>query len=432
MPHLSVKKILDSDPAVRDAMNRGNFLTFMQGVSQPKYIDMTFSDADLVLGDLLNNFYADHIVYNTFFAAQGATVAEVLKVSSTLPELAEKVHGLGVGIGLIQFHSVTAKELRCRLELDSKIENVLQPTWKALAPHSTLRVFLALETGACVHSNLDCGAILSHSENDACRTELTSDEIRERLHPWFGAARYVNHTTRDISLKAWPFYRQDRKTSEERSTRLQHHLSQFAHMRTCAQLIEESEVAQGRHYDMILKMRDNTIAVSPFALGARVPTWPQTKDCGKFNWRGYQDKVMLVPRRHTDAAMRAPAEEFFLHVGLGRTRGPWGAGIRNSEQLLKAVLDKRGVRVQQLDAQQMPLIDGRCSGRGGEASGQRRKSYCLVEENKDCRPATWTRDVKPCDCERNVTSEVKALHGARFRARKCKSPKGIWKLVCEQ
>ena len=75
MPHLSVKKILDSDPAVRDAMNRGNFLTFMQGVSQPKYIDMTFSDADLVLGDLLNNFYADHIVYNTFFAAQGATVA---------------------------------------------------------------------------------------------------------------------------------------------------------------------------------------------------------------------------------------------------------------------------------------------------------------------------------------------------------------------
>jgi hypothetical protein len=321
---------------------------------------------------------------------------------------------------------------RCRLELDSKIENVLQPTWKALAPHSTLRVFLALETGACVHSNLDCGAILSHSENDACRNELTSDEIRERLHPWFGAARYVNHTTRDISLKAWPFYRQDRKTSEERSTRLQHHLSQFAHMRTCAQLIEESEVAQGRHYDMILKMRDNTIAVSPFALGARVPTWPQTKDCGKFNWRGYQDKVMLVPRRHMDAAMRAPAEEFFLHVGLGRTRGPWGAGIRNSEQLLKAVLDKRGVRVQQLDAQQMPLIDGRCSGRGGEASGQRRKSYCLVEENKDCRPATWTRDVKPCDCERNVTSEVKALHGARFRARKCKSPKGIWKLVCEQ
>ena len=321
---------------------------------------------------------------------------------------------------------------RCRLELDSKIENVLQPTWKALAPRSTLRVFLALETGACVHSNLDCGAILSHSENDACRTELTSDEIRERLHPWFGAARYVNHTTRDISLKAWPFYRQDRKTSEERLTRLQHHLSQFAHMRTCAQLIEESEVAQGRHYDMILKLRDNTIAVSSFALGARVPTWPQTKDCGKFNWRGYQDKVMLVPRQHMDAAMRAPAEEFFLQVGLGRTRGPWGAGIRNSEQLLKAVLDKRGVRVEQLDAHQMPLIDGRCSGRGGEAIGQRRKSYCLVEENKDCRPATWTRDVKPCDCERNATNEVRALHGARFRARKCKSPKGIWKLVCEQ
>ena len=46
-------------------------------------------------------------------------------------------------------------------------------------------------------------------------------------------------------------------------TRLQHHLSQFAHMRTCAQLIEAREVRMGWHYDVVLKMRDNTIAVSP-------------------------------------------------------------------------------------------------------------------------------------------------------------------------
>jgi hypothetical protein len=328
---------------------------------------------------------------------------------------------------------------RCRVELDSKIENVLRPTWQALASRPAgpqppvLHVFLALETGACVHSNLDCGAIISHSQNNVCRNELTDKEIREQLHPWFAASRYNNHTTRDIMLKAWPFYRQDRKTNEERLTRLQHHLSQFAHMRTCAQLIEEHEVAQGKHYDLILKVRDNTIAVSPFHFGARVPTWPQTKDCGKFNWRGYQDKVMLVPRRHMDAAMRAPAEDFFLRAGVGRTRGPWGAGIRNSEQLLKAVLDKRGVRVEQLSAGKMPLIDGRCSGQGGTSgSGQPRKSYCLVEVNKDCRPDTWTRNIQPCDCERNATSEVRALHESRFRARKCTAPKGIWKLVCQQ
>ena len=84
MPHLSVKKLLESDPVVRDAMSRGNFFKFMQGVSQPKHLDKTLSDADLVLSDLLNHFPADHIVYNTLFAAQGATAAEVLNVSSTL------------------------------------------------------------------------------------------------------------------------------------------------------------------------------------------------------------------------------------------------------------------------------------------------------------------------------------------------------------
>ena len=54
MPHLSVKKLLESDPVVRDAMSRGNFFKFMQGFSQPNYLDMTLSDADLVLSDLLS------------------------------------------------------------------------------------------------------------------------------------------------------------------------------------------------------------------------------------------------------------------------------------------------------------------------------------------------------------------------------------------
>ena len=46
---------------------------------------------------------------------------------------------------------------------------------------------------------------------------------------------------------------------------MQHHLSQFVHMRTCAQLIQAAEVRERALYDIILKMRDNTIAVSPYA-----------------------------------------------------------------------------------------------------------------------------------------------------------------------
>ena len=78
-------------------------------------------------------------------------------------------------------------------------------------------------------------------------------------------------------------------------------------MRTCAQLVQTAEVAARRHYDLILKMRDNTVAVSPIALSSKHLTgscW--TKGC--IEWRGYNDKAMLIPRVHMDGALRDTAE----------------------------------------------------------------------------------------------------------------------------
>ena len=95
------------------------------------------------------------------------------------------------------------------------------------------------------------------------------------------------------------------------------------------------------------------------------------------------------------------------------------------------MLDRRGVRVEQVAADALPLIDSRCA--GSDARGGKR--YCLVEDNKDCRPKSWQRDVQPCDCTQNATSEVKAMHEARFSARKCDKPRTraskFWRLLCE-
>ena len=76
-------------------------------------------------------------------------------------------------------------------------------------------------------------------------------------------------------------------------------------MRTCAQLIDAAEVRHRAHYDVILKMRDNTLAVRPFAVGLDHATGrARTKRC--VEWGGYNDKAMLIPRRYMDGALRAP------------------------------------------------------------------------------------------------------------------------------
>ena len=95
----------------------------------------------------------------------------------------------------------------------------------------------------------------------ACVACLCVVQATEQFSPWLAAAHFSNHTTRHIELLNWGRYRRDRPRIE-RQTRLQHHLSQFAHMRTCAQLMQEREVATRAHYDVVLKMRDNTVAVS--------------------------------------------------------------------------------------------------------------------------------------------------------------------------
>jgi hypothetical protein len=111
-----------------------------------------------------------------------------------------------------------------------------------------------------------------------------------------------------------------------------------------------------------------------------------------------------LPRRFADSALRGPSEDFFLIKDLGR-------GITNSERLLRAVLDRRGVRVQRVSAEDLPLVDGRCTPQG----------WCLVEEGKDCRPATWPWPTRPCE-EHNMTATQKELYLQRFRPRSAIAP----------
>ena len=138
--------------------------------------------------------------------------------------------------------------------------------------------------------------------------------------------------------------------------------------------------------------------MSPFVLTrAHATGKARTKKC--VEWGGYNDKAMTMPRRYMDGALRAPSEDFYLTTGIGK-------GIPNSERLLRAVLDRNGVKVERVLPAELPLVDARCSPYG----------WCLVEEGKDCRPATWSYATKPCELL-NATGEQRALYANRFKPR---------------
>ena len=155
----------------------------------------------------------------------------------------------------------------------------------------------------------------------------------------------------------------------------------------------------GRMYDVILKMRDNTIAISPFVVTKALHADGKAKSKKCVEWGGYNDKAMFIPRRFMGGALRAPAEDFFLVPDTGR-------GIPNSERLLRKVLDRHRVKVDRVQPAVLPLVDGRCSAEG----------WCLVEEGKDCRPPSWAHPARPCEAH-NMTAAQRALYAERFKPR---------------
>ena len=100
----------------------------------------------------------------------------------------------------------------------------------------------------------------------------------------------------------------------------------------------------------------------------------------------------------------APARCCPLSVALSTRASNAVAGqpdVKNAETLLAATLKYKDVPVIKLgtkdQSDELPFVDGRCSGTRREQGGMV-KEWCLVSECKDCRPrGAWTAQVPTCN-----------------------------------
>jgi hypothetical protein len=295
-----------------------------------------------------------------------------------------------------------------RLEIQSKLQNIIEP----LASITNVDVFLSLESGNDgVFNNRQT---INKSGASCSSSEMDENGARAAFAPYFRDGVFGPHVTENVNLTRWPMLYLSNKhasangsadSDNARRDHISNVLGQMRHLRDCAELIKQSEDSAGGQYDIVVKVRDNTIALRPVVPEKLMSITEVTlKHCQW--WGGVNDKVMALPRRYLEKTMGAvypamhatnyaedPESEDphlpLLHVNLSK----------DTEQIMmwtlignKVPYRERAFEIGDPDGEDyLPFVDGRCSPSekpGGEGR------WCIVSHCKDCWPSQpWTLNV---------------------------------------
>mmetsp|Transcript_23324 Transcript_23324/g.58543 ORF Transcript_23324/g.58543 Transcript_23324/m.58543 type:complete len:350 (+) Transcript_23324:255-1304(+) len=293
-----------------------------------------------------------------------------------------------------------------RLELESKIANILKPNRRLV----TVEWFLLLRSGEPHYTNTapkqKCSAAPGSlqeaaSQISAHNATVVAIERPRRVH--------------QLNTSIWPAYQASQTATLQ--VRMQKNFEQLLSWRDCADAVEQAEQRNGAQYHVVLRVRDNSLILRPFHLeqplrslmlasvakGKRGHVTSRKKEISMLSslpvmakacsaWGGYADKTMLIPRQHMGSALRGPAD----HFQSSSARGRGWREVRNTETYLKYVLDMLDVPVvAQEDPALMPVTDGRCE------SGD---TFCFVNNSKDCRPQPVS-GVKYQECKLSYLSK---------------------------
>jgi len=298
-----------------------------------------------------------------------------------------------------------------RLEIESKMQNIIQP----LSNHTKVDVFLSLETG---DHGFFFNPVTADVAGTQCRgSDLDVDGVKEAFAPYFRDGVFEPHVdvnfSQNVTLERWPLLYKSKHPGEnashyaKRRAIISNDFNQMRHLKDCAELIHRSEESAGGKYDVVVKVRDNTIALRPVVPEKLVSIREVTlKHCD--SWDGVNDKVMALPRKFLEKSLGAiypsmlavmnddPLDDTLLQLSRSR----------NTEQIVMFTLvgnevpfRKRAFEIGDRDGDDyLPFVDGRCFP-SKEPGGDGR--WCIVSHCKDCWPSVpWTYNVT---CEVAVT-----------------------------
>jgi hypothetical protein len=292
-----------------------------------------------------------------------------------------------------------------RLEIDSKVENILEP----LAKVTNVDVFVSLETGTTTYNNKetdiqDRRARLRASSQTCSSSQRDPREVEAAFAPYYRLGLFGPHLNEAVHSRNWPkFYKGARYRKEgslhiPQRVHISNVLGQMRHQMECVSLIQQQELTSGGRYSVVLKLRDNTLALRPVVPNHLLSiTQPNVKSCAA--WGGVHDKVMALPRKFLEKILGSmyrnmktindtPSKSL-----LAKELKKISKNSENTEELLLWTLRVHNISYRALsDATSiLPFVDGRCSPRRGSETEDR---WCVVAGCKDCHPRKpWVSNV---------------------------------------
>jgi len=341
-------------------------------------------------------------VFSVAAGITGSASSRIESLSSVISTAdAAKAPSLGVAVCVVGQLS--------RLEIESKVQNIIKP----LADLTSVDVFLAFEIGdGGVFNNPQT---VSDSGDGCDSSQMDENGVRAAFAPYFKDGVFGPHVTEDVNLERWPKlyasikHPSKNQTGQESDDTRRDHISnvfgQMRHLRDCADLIKKNEVLRGMQYDIVVKVRENTIALRPVVPEKLMAITEVTlKHCQW--WGGVNDKVMALPRMYLEKTLGAVYPSM-LHVNNDEEDKTTQDTVlfkiqnkaENTEQVLMWTLIGNEVPYRESAFElgdtdgddYLPFVDGRCYP-SEEPGGEDR--WCIVSHCKDCWPSQpWTMNV---------------------------------------
>eukprot|EP00747_Dinoflagellata_sp_TGD_P148680 gnl/TRDRNA2_/TRDRNA2_176941_c0_seq43.p1 gnl/TRDRNA2_/TRDRNA2_176941_c0~~gnl/TRDRNA2_/TRDRNA2_176941_c0_seq43.p1 ORF type:complete len:409 (+),score=21.04 gnl/TRDRNA2_/TRDRNA2_176941_c0_seq43:91-1317(+) len=307
-----------------------------------------------------------------------------------------------------------------RLETESKLKNFLRQEPETVAD---VDLFAVMEVHSDLFANKKSDPAIRPAGQAACHRDFRKpSQVQKRFEPFYRSGLYLGHVDwKNVNWDNWGPYlsgHNEKRHAWNKEARMQSHLNQWFKWSECSDLIQKAEQEDvsrgGKPYDLVVRIRDNGIVVMPWSvtnpssgfwtLNSTTLSSVMVKDCT--NHEGFHDKFMVAPRHLAMSALTSPFTNA-MSINSGEPaavedfRGVI-RGVKSPEQYLKWSWSRKGSKVRCRWSNDLPVVDGRCF---GQQTGSSTRSFCIVPNDKDCRPTAYDGNTYQTCPDWNVLRE---------------------------
>lgn len=220
--------------------------------------------------------------------------------------------------------------------LDHDLGDVKQTYWKYNYNKTVFGAYSRQDLKAFIDSSTDQAGVL-HAVRSRVKLELPS---RYRFTPTHGVI--------PVRDKEYSGHDGPKDNFESASSRFQNNMRWMNGLRDCVRWVMDTEQQQGWHYDLVVRLRDDTYALDKWMLDKSYMNSLTSSSSGSF--KGINDHNFVVDRKWADVLFRGFTEDYYFNSTLEKVM--WG----NPENRILTMADSYAIPVKGKNICQQPLI----------------------------------------------------------------------------